>query len=334
MESNQDDLSDHRDDVVINVCVTGRSGVGKSRLCNSIVGSKKFKIGNNMDVETTEVASHEFCWNTNPRKIITVCDTPGLGDQNEDAYLRTLQEKCMDVDIILYCISYKDLDLSPVPSKENESLCHIRRVLYSNPMKHMIIVLTKVNLAKEREKPTLQKEIKQLGTKLNSCFDDLSTIIPVIPAGLPSDTVLRRNSQGLPWLHQLLHEILKQVGELRSFDSLIRSHPHTKDRLTYDESTFAEKVPYSLNSDEAGSNNNAKTILGVGASMGTLGAIAGAGVGATVGALAIGVPTFGVAAGAGLVLGGAIGAGIGGAAGTAATAAGVVATTNLKSNKP
>ena len=216
-----DSLPDGGDDVVVNVGVTGRCGVGKSKLCNSIIGEEKFKVSGGMDPETTEVASYEFCWNTNSRRSIKlkVYDTPGLGDGNEDAYLRKLQEKCNDVDVILYCICYKDLDLSPFPSEENKSLRDIRSVLDSNPMKHIIIVLTKVNRAKEKE-VTLEKETQQLGTKLKTCFDDLFTI-PVIPVGLPSEAFLKRDFQRPPWLHQLLHEILKQVGELSSFDSLI-----------------------------------------------------------------------------------------------------------------
>ena len=326
-----DSLQDGGDDVVVNVGVTGRCGVGKSKLCNSIIGKEKFKVFGGMDPETTEVASYEFCWNTNSRRSIKlkVYDTPGLGDGNEDAYLRKLQEKCNDVDVILYCICYKDLDLSPVPSEENKSLRDIRSVLDSNPMKHIIIVLTKVNRAKEKE-VTLEKEIEQLGTKLKTCFDDLFTI-PVIPVGLPSEAFLKRDFQRLPWLHQLLHEILKQVGELSSFDSLIQSHPHTKDQSTYDESSIAGQITYYLKKPDCNEANsrNTKTILGVGAGTGAVGVAVGAGVGATIGALAIGIPTFGVAAGVGLVLGGAIGAGIGGAVGTGA-AAGVAIKQNQK----
>ena len=323
LESNSENLSDGRDDVIINVCITGQYGVGKSRLCNSIIGEEKFNFSGNMDPETTEVSSSEFCWDTNPRKSIklNVYDTPGLGESKEDAYyLRKLQEQCNHVGVILYCISYKGLDLSPDSSQENESLRHVMRVLHSSPMKHIIVVLTKVNQVKEKE-ITLQNEIEQLGTKLKNCFDDLSTI-PVIPAGLPSEAFLKRDFQRFPWLHQLLHEILKQVGELSSFNSIIQSHPHTKDQSTYNELTIAEQMTYYLKKpkrNEANSSNT-KTILGVGTGTGAVGVAVGAGVGATIGALAIGAPTLGVAAGAGVIIGGAIGAGIGGAVGTAAAA--------------
>ena len=53
----------------------------------------------------------------------------------------------------------------------------------------------------------------------------------------------------------------------------------------------------------------------VAAGVGTATGAVGASIGATIGALAIGIPTFGVAAGAGLVLGGAIGGLFGVAAG-------------------
>ena len=45
--------------------------------------------------------------------------------------------------------------------------------------------------------------------------------------------------------------------------------------------------------------------------VGAAGTATGAGIGATIGALAIGIPTFGIFAGGGLVIGGAIGGGIG-----------------------
>jgi len=39
----------------LTICVCGRRGIGKSTLCNSIVGAKKFRVGSGLDTETAGV---------------------------------------------------------------------------------------------------------------------------------------------------------------------------------------------------------------------------------------------------------------------------------------
>ena len=74
---------------------------------------------------------------------------------------------------------------------------------------------------------------------------------------------------------------------------------------------------------------NHPVLAGALAGGGTVG-LAGAGIGATIGALVFGIPTFGSAAGIGLLLSGLVGGGVGVGLGTAAGAA----YKRLKKDKP
>lgn len=74
-----------------------------------------------------------------------------------------------------------------------------------------------------------------------------------------------------------------------------------------------QKIPVNVEQQQILLNNLKKkfpTIAGAIAAGGMAGG-SGAGIGATIGALAFGIPSFGIAAGAGLILGGLIGGGIG-----------------------
>jgi len=164
---------------------------------------------------------------------------------------------------------------------------------------------------------------------LKLSFPNLSTVT-VIPAGLPKEAFFERDTHKLPWLNCLLHEMLKQSDKLNLFDSLIQSHPYTT-MEGLSESNIAAQHFYLAAGATASSetiSSNTKIIIGVGVCTGSVAAVTEAGVGATIGALAIGIPTFGAAAGAGLVIGGAIGAGIGGAIGTVGTGTAALAAKN------
>ncbi len=68
----------------IKVCITGHTGEGKSQLCNSLVGSNKFVVSDDLDPETQEVEFHEFEWEHEGSKLkLKVYDTPGLFDGND-----------------------------------------------------------------------------------------------------------------------------------------------------------------------------------------------------------------------------------------------------------
>ncbi len=82
----------------IRVCVCGRTGEGKSQLCNSLVGSNKFVVSDGLDPETQEVEFHELEWERESSKLkFKVYDTPGFFNGNDsEKYLNNIKQKCPD----------------------------------------------------------------------------------------------------------------------------------------------------------------------------------------------------------------------------------------------
>jgi len=201
-------------------------------LCNSIVGGEKFRVGSSLDVETTEVQSLKFGWTYlgNTVKLL-VQDTPPWLEYQKDRYFETLRRTCHNADVLLYCIAYDVLDLQLV-ANDNKILGELKSsVFQESTMRHVVIVLTRANRVNPRisAEESLQTTVEKLKQKLKPSFPDPS-IVPVIPAGSPKGAFLERDTPQLPWLHRLLHEILKQVNELNLFDSLIQSHTLTSPR--------------------------------------------------------------------------------------------------------
>ena len=112
---------------------------------------------------------------------------------------------------------------------------------------------------------------------------------------------------------------MEQINGTSLFPSLVRSHPYINKGSSITVKDIKQRDRFIINAQSSNTS---------GRDVGVLKAI-GASVGATIRALAIGLPTFGVAAGAGLVLGGAIG----GAIGVGVATGGAVAVSKIKKKK-
>ena len=93
----------------LSIVVTGKTGVGKSRLVNALLGKPVAVEGRKRRVGcTTEVNSYEV--NITGIKIV-VWDSPGLqdGSCDEGRYLHNLKEKLKDgFDLLIYCLKMDD----------------------------------------------------------------------------------------------------------------------------------------------------------------------------------------------------------------------------------
>ncbi len=200
-----------------------------------------------------------------------------------------------------------------------------------------IIVLTQAdkfvkdkNLNESQREINYNQELQSKISRLEATLREIlgSTEVPVIVSS-KADNKIPGDTSESPWLARMLYEILNQAGKTALFTSLTKCHPHLTEECTIkfedlrssDNSVVVlnRQSPTGQSAEGTQGGHYKKHAAGVAAGGATAG-IVGAGVGATIGALAIGAPTFGVAAGAGLLIGGAIGGGIGVAVGTGGAA--------------
>ncbi len=223
--------------------------------------------------------------------------------------------------IILYCISCSSDSIS----RDTSTITTLGEVFGQAVLEHIVLISTHADVLSQgkegiNEATWREEYSKKTGGRRDSLRRTLKSAlqdkeVPVIFSGLSEMKKIRGDQHNRPWLAQVLYEILKQVGELSSFKALIVAHPdveytdYLEELLTR---TSDSKPPQS----NIGNQSN-KAAVGVAAAGGGATAVIGAGIGATIGALAIGAPTFGVAAGAGLVIGGVIGGSIGAVVGGA-----------------
>ena len=92
----------------LNILITGKTGVGKSRLVNALVGQNVAKEGREKRPCTTDISPYSI--SVNGIKVV-VWDSPGLqdGTGNDELYLANLKDKLKHgVDIMIYCIKMDD----------------------------------------------------------------------------------------------------------------------------------------------------------------------------------------------------------------------------------
>ena len=91
----------------ITIALVGKTGVGKSRLVNSLTGNFKAKEGQTLLPETKKVAGFK----TEKHGVeITIWETPGLqdGSGHEYEYLQQISKNVKTVDLLLYCVAMNE----------------------------------------------------------------------------------------------------------------------------------------------------------------------------------------------------------------------------------
>ena len=145
--------------------VCGKTGVGKSSLINSLVGTPTCKV-NDPGTSTTDPAA-SFAPGTLEVSNISInvkgapvlaWDSPGLqdGTGNEDQYLQSMCEKCKDVDVVFYCMEMTTARLIDQDKKAAKALT---QTFGPEFWKKTVLVLTKANNIAHKKEKDYHKEL-------------------------------------------------------------------------------------------------------------------------------------------------------------------------------
>ena len=304
----------------LEILITGRTGVGKSKLVNSLIGKEVAKVGNKLDIQTKNVEAHEV--KTKEGVEVVVWDSPGLqdGSGNEEEYLAELKEKCSNVDIVIYCIDIAATrsELACEEEEVQNDLSAIQKLTTkfgTDWWKHSFFVLTRANALvatlsvegdlEKRFNERLQDWKERIHGALIAAgvSKEITDKVPVEPAGYPSKPHLPGRKY---WLSALWFTFIRYAKE----ESQLAITKVNLDRLAKESDVKQEDFKKPGHEQPIVTDHNwvVPTAIGVG---GVVGGVAGGlAVGSKLGA------TLGLAAGpvgavAGAVLGGVIGLGAG-----------------------
>jgi len=174
--------------------LTGKSGVGKSRLVNALVGERVAIEGQQKKPCTATVNEYRTVVNDTP---VLVWDSPGLQDGkcNEQLYLEDMREKLHDgLDLMIYCMKMDDKRFH---EDDKNAIRTLTREFGKNLWKNAVIALTFANKIDDpdggdeqeyfsRDLMFWQNEIEQFLAS-DSVLELDSTIrleIPVVPVGI------------------------------------------------------------------------------------------------------------------------------------------------------
>ena len=203
----------------INILITGKTGVGKSALVNSLMGAKIAPEGHELKPQTMEVTSYTAQING---VSIVIWDSPGLqdGSYNEEKYIEDMKAKCRSYDLVLYCTRMNETryptndDLNAVKSLTK----HFGQQLWENA----VYVLTFANevLPSKKDPNMMRTRFDQLKSAIPEvmavkCGVTDATSIPIVAAGYINEDGEGRKLPPLTsdWLSALWYTTVLKMKE-------------------------------------------------------------------------------------------------------------------------
>ena len=127
----------------LTILITGKTGVGKSRLVNALVGEPVAKEGRSKSACTDTVTSYR----TKIKGVdVVVWDSPGLQDEtcNERLYIQDMESKLSQgFDVMIYCISMTDTRFYDT---DKSAIRTLTEVFGSKLWENGVVALTFANL--------------------------------------------------------------------------------------------------------------------------------------------------------------------------------------------
>lgn len=163
----------------LSIVVTGKTGVGKSRLVNALLGKHVAPEGRKRSVGcTTEVNSYKM----NIMGIKTVVwDSPGLqdGSCDERTYMDNLKETLMDgFDLMIYCIKMDDQRLY---GEDKRAIHALTRGFGKNIWSKALVALTFANKISDPDKGDELVYFRSMESEWRQAIDDLLSDLRIDP---------------------------------------------------------------------------------------------------------------------------------------------------------
>lgn len=212
---------------IMEVLITGTSGVGKSTLVDSLVGTsvtKPLQPVGSMEMISSYRAKVKVSEKENGEGMeIVVWDSPGLedGSGKESAYLNELKKRCSNTDVVIYCIDLSatrsyGLSAAEVAPKDLSAITKLTATFGSSLWMRSIFVMTRANVLEsalsvkpdpdKRFSERLQEWKERIHFTLlaTGVHKEVAYNIPVVPVGHPKKPQQPGREN---WLGRLRHII-------------------------------------------------------------------------------------------------------------------------------
>ena len=222
------------------ILITGKTGVGKSRLVNALVGERVAKEGRSKSACTDTVTSYRAKING---VDVVVWDSPGLQDGtcNERLYLQDMESKLSQgFDVMIYCISMTDTRFYEA---DKSAIRTLTKEFGSKLWENGVVALTFANLKSKdpdeesdldyflSEKCFWEKEIDEFLAKLKVDLQ-VRQQIPIVPTG-------NYKQLCLPGCENWLSELWIKCFNVMSISSGLAFFKINESRLKYPDSSPA-----------------------------------------------------------------------------------------------
>ncbi|MEU7755884.1 GTPase [Micromonospora sp. NPDC049171] len=195
----------------------GRTGVGKSSIINSVVGTTVAETGKYRPT-TAKIERYDAKYRESTMVLI---DTPGFGDagwdrSNDERYLALIEQEAGEIDLVLFVTK---LDDTRVERSEYDTLGALTKQFGHELWDRAVVVLTRADKFTRRDYPEeLAQRSAALREEMVKVIGDRAHRIPFVPV----TNTRERNPDRSRWMARLWLAMLERVSA-PGFDAFVLS---------------------------------------------------------------------------------------------------------------